>query len=121
MNKYPMGGFAPGNHSSNCIVCGNLFLGDIDAIQCEPCGGKFEEKFLDKNSESTSWHCSTCNKSASQCICINTIKKIEQETIEENWDDIVKKWLDYYNTYINGQGLKMTEWLKKNYNPPIKK
>lgn len=89
MNKYPMGGFAPGNHSNNCIVCGTLFLGDINATECEPCGVKFEEKFLDGNSKSISLNCFDCNKLLEQCTCIeDTInvkndKKFQQKLVDK--------------------------------------
>lgn len=36
-NKYPIGGFAPGNYSNKCATCGKSFMGDKMARQCEPC------------------------------------------------------------------------------------
>jgi len=35
--KYPIGGFAPGYYSSKCVNCGQEFMGDKYAKQCEPC------------------------------------------------------------------------------------
>ena len=35
--KYPIGGFAPGNHTCNCITCKHDFIGDIRAYRCETC------------------------------------------------------------------------------------
>lgn len=45
-NKYPIGGYAPGNYHCKCCTCGNQFTGDKRAVQCEPCAvaekGKFD-------------------------------------------------------------------------------
>jgi reverse gyrase len=35
--KYPISGFAPGWYYSKCSSCGEEFMGDKLAIQCEPC------------------------------------------------------------------------------------
>lgn len=35
--KYPIGAFAPGNYMNNCVSCGEDFMGDKYARQCEPC------------------------------------------------------------------------------------
>lgn len=35
--KYPIGGYAPGNYTCKCCICGNTFRGDKRAVQCEPC------------------------------------------------------------------------------------
>lgn len=35
--KYPIGGFAPGWYSNKCASCGEEFMGDKLARQCEPC------------------------------------------------------------------------------------
>lgn len=35
--KYPIGGFAPGHYMSKCASCGQDFMGDKYARQCEPC------------------------------------------------------------------------------------
>ena len=35
--KYPIGGFAPGNHIFRCITCEYSFFGDKTAVQCETC------------------------------------------------------------------------------------
>ena len=35
--KYPIGGFAPGNHIFRCITCKYAFFGDKRAVQCEAC------------------------------------------------------------------------------------
>lgn len=35
--KYPIGGFAPGNYNNNCVNCGEPFVGDKRAVQCEVC------------------------------------------------------------------------------------
>jgi hypothetical protein len=36
-NKYPIGGYAPGNYQCTCCDCGEKFIGDKRAIQCELC------------------------------------------------------------------------------------
>lgn len=37
-NKYPIGGFAPGNYwHKGCVTCKKEFIGDKRAVQCEPC------------------------------------------------------------------------------------
>jgi reverse gyrase len=35
--KYPIGGYAPGNYTSNCVSCKEEFTGNKYARQCEPC------------------------------------------------------------------------------------
>lgn len=35
--KYPLVGYAPGNYQCKCATCGFTFLGDKQAVQCEPC------------------------------------------------------------------------------------
>jgi len=35
--KYPIGGYAPGNYSNECVNCKESFIGDKLALQCEPC------------------------------------------------------------------------------------
>jgi hypothetical protein len=44
-NKYPIGGYAPGNYHCKCGTCGNQFAGDKQAVQCEPCAVAGKEKF----------------------------------------------------------------------------
>lgn len=39
-NKYPIGGYAPGNYTCNCVTCKTQFTGDKRAVQCEPCAIK---------------------------------------------------------------------------------
>lgn len=41
-SKYPIGGYAPGNYQCTCCICGNKFMGDKRAVQCEPCATKPE-------------------------------------------------------------------------------
>jgi hypothetical protein len=36
-NKYPIGGYAPGNYHNRCSTCERSFFGDKQAVQCEPC------------------------------------------------------------------------------------
>ncbi len=36
-NKYPIGGYAPGNYYCTCSICGIKFQGDKRAVQCESC------------------------------------------------------------------------------------
>ena len=38
--KYPIGGYAPGNYTCNCVTCKQEFMGDKYARQCEPCAIK---------------------------------------------------------------------------------
>ena len=35
--KYPIGGYAPGHYSNECVSCNEEFMGDKLARQCEPC------------------------------------------------------------------------------------
>ena len=35
--KYPIGDFAPGDYITKCSNCGEEFIGDKYARQCEPC------------------------------------------------------------------------------------
>lgn len=35
--KYPIGGFAPGHYISECLSCGQSFIGDKCTTQCWPC------------------------------------------------------------------------------------
>lgn len=42
-NKYPIGGYAPGNYFGKCATCSKEFLGDKRASQCEPCALKDKE------------------------------------------------------------------------------
>lgn len=43
--QYPIGGYAPGNYSCKCCVCGAKFFGDKRAVECEPCAMKDKEAF----------------------------------------------------------------------------
>lgn len=36
-NQYPIGGFAPGHYMNRCVSCGEDFVGDKLARQCELC------------------------------------------------------------------------------------
>ena len=42
-NKYPIGGYAPGNYFGKCTTCSKEFQGDKGAFQCEPCAVKDKE------------------------------------------------------------------------------
>lgn len=44
-NKYPIGGYAPGNYQCKCVTCGGGFIGDKRAVQCHPCAKREQEKF----------------------------------------------------------------------------
>lgn len=44
-NKYPIGGYAPGNYQCHCTICGGGFTGDKRSCQCEPCAIRDREKF----------------------------------------------------------------------------
>lgn len=44
-NKYPIGGYAPGNYFNKCCSCGREFMGDKRAMQCEPCAIRDRESF----------------------------------------------------------------------------
>lgn len=35
--KYPVLGYAPGNYQCKCSTCEEVFIGDKQAVQCEPC------------------------------------------------------------------------------------
>lgn len=39
-NEYPIVGYAPGNYQCKCAICGNMFIGDKQAVQCESCARK---------------------------------------------------------------------------------
>lgn len=38
--KYPIVGYAPGTYQCKCVTCGNMFIGDKQAVQCESCARK---------------------------------------------------------------------------------
>lgn len=40
--EYPIGGYAPGNYTCNCITCKKQFVGDKRAVQCIDCATKIE-------------------------------------------------------------------------------
>lgn len=42
--KYPIGGYAPGSYRCQCRDCGGMFVGDKNAVQCEPCAIKRENE-----------------------------------------------------------------------------
>jgi hypothetical protein len=42
--KYPIGGYAPGFYTCNCITCKQQFMGDKRAVQCESCAIKTIEE-----------------------------------------------------------------------------
>jgi hypothetical protein len=44
-NKYPIGGYAPGNYTCICCICKKEFHGDKRAVQCEPCALAAKAKF----------------------------------------------------------------------------
>lgn len=44
-NKYPQGGYAPGNYYCNCSTCNEKFQGDKRSFQCEPCGTKSQAEW----------------------------------------------------------------------------
>jgi hypothetical protein len=44
-NKYPIGGYAPGNYQCRCGTCGGGFKGNKRAYQCEPCALNDKAKF----------------------------------------------------------------------------
>jgi hypothetical protein len=50
-NKYPIGGYAPGNYHNRCCTCEKSFFGDKRATQCEPCALEAKARFdaLDPN------------------------------------------------------------------------
>lgn len=43
--KYPIGGYAPGSYQCKCCTCGNSFIGEKRAVQCEPCAVKGKEAY----------------------------------------------------------------------------
>jgi len=50
-DRYPVGGYAPGNYQCKCCDCGEHFIGDKRAVQCEPCAIKGKEAFDALSSE----------------------------------------------------------------------
>jgi len=42
--KYPIGGYAQGNYTCNCLTCKQQFMGDKRAVQCESCAIKTIEE-----------------------------------------------------------------------------
>lgn len=44
-NKYPIGGYAPGNYFCHCVTCKNQFQGDKRAVQCESCALEQKKRF----------------------------------------------------------------------------
>lgn len=43
--KYPIGGYAPGNYHNRCCTCERSFFGDKRAVQCEPCAVADQQKY----------------------------------------------------------------------------
>lgn len=43
--KYPIGGYAPGNYYCTCCICGSQFQGDKRAVECESCAVAAKAKF----------------------------------------------------------------------------
>lgn len=46
--NYPIGGYAPGNYTCNCVTCKKQFIGDKRAVQCKDCATKVEEYIIGK-------------------------------------------------------------------------
>ncbi|SRR6266540_603533 len=44
-NKYPIGGYAPGNYHNRCSTCECSFFGDKGSFQCETCGTKSQAEW----------------------------------------------------------------------------
>jgi len=81
--KYPIGGYAPGNYTCNCVTCKKQFIGDKRAVQCEPCatemvntkivennGGYQIEEPNEETLEEASWR-------------YNPVKKLDAEFIRQ--------------------------------------
>lgn len=54
--KYPIGGYAPGNYHCKCCDCGNGFIGDKRAVQCEPCAVSAQERYTAMSPEERTAH-----------------------------------------------------------------
>lgn len=74
--KYPIGGYAPGNYQCRCCDCGEVFIGDKRAVQCEPCAVAAKQMFdalspaeqdelINRNAEAVKDMLSKWNKPAS--------------------------------------------------------
>jgi hypothetical protein len=50
--KYPIGGYAPGNYTCNCITCKKQFIGDKRAVQCKDCAIEIERSIIINKVES---------------------------------------------------------------------
>jgi hypothetical protein len=141
--KYPIGGYAPGNYICNCSTCKTKFQGDKRAVQCETCAIKMTNKELKQEAciqcdgtgetvfsgtYTTQRTCDVCNgkgyvsldtiKQAEEDLkLIMSLQKPKQETPEE------RAWLTIFKEYTkdNESNLFMFfNWLESNYNPPEK-
>lgn len=52
-NKYPIGGYTPGNYSCHCTICKEKFQGDKRAVQCEPCAEKMVNETINPEVQAT--------------------------------------------------------------------
>ena len=49
-NRPQKGGWAAGNYTSTCCICGAFFMGDKRAVHCAPCA--YDDKITTDNRES---------------------------------------------------------------------
>lgn len=48
VKTWPLAGYAPGNYSSKCVECGNVFVGDKRAVQCLECAVRLSQMAFDQ-------------------------------------------------------------------------
>jgi hypothetical protein len=87
-NKYPIGGYAPGNYTCICCICKKEFQGDKQAVQCEPCAVKTTTSESDARQTPPSFN-----------EMIGLIKKLFTDYLEDvvksKPDEIEKAWERY--------------------------
>jgi hypothetical protein len=109
-NKYPIGGYAPGNYTCICCICKKEFQGDKRTVQCEPCAVK-----------------STAESDARQTPpsfdeMTSLIKKLFTDYLEDvlksSPEEIEKAWVRYKtlnHLYREDQTMTGAVWVKGQY------
>lgn len=89
---YPIGGYAPGNYMNNCGSCGDEFMGDKRALECERCG---------RHSESTRKYVIQVLQFISDK---HELKLTGEDLLDEYLKDVFKQFVesDYYKQAMKG-------------------
>lgn len=46
--RWKLGGYAPGNYSGTCVICGGFITGDKRSTECLPCAAKVAAKRIEQ-------------------------------------------------------------------------